>query len=61
MAASSPLRLGTRASVLARLQTAEVIAALQAGGTPTEEVLITTQGDRDRTSQPAGDAQLTSP
>ena len=50
MAASSPLRLGTRASALARLQTAEVIAALQADGTPTEEVLITTQGDRDRTS-----------
>jgi hydroxymethylbilane synthase len=48
--ASDFLRLGTRASPLARLQTQQAIDALSATGVAGQEVLITTQGDRDRTS-----------
>ena len=48
--ATNSLRLGTRASTLARLQTREAIDALAATDVASEEVLITTQGDRDRSS-----------
>ena len=45
-----PLRLGTRGSILARIQTAEAATAIQAGGTETIEVIIQSEGDRDRTT-----------
>ena len=44
------LRLGTRASALARAQTQSVAAALAAGGVQTRDVICTTQGDRDARS-----------
>ena len=44
------LRLGTRASPLARAQTQAVTAALAAGGVQTRDVICTTQGDRDARS-----------
>ncbi len=47
---SAPLRLGTRASPLARLQTQQALDALSATDVVGQEVLIATQGDRDRTS-----------
>ncbi len=43
-----PLRLGTRASPLARRQTAEAAAVLAGQGVETSSVTISTQGDRDR-------------
>lgn len=48
--ATDSLRLGTRASPLARLQTRQAIDALAATGVASEAVPITTQGDRDRKS-----------
>ena len=42
------LRLGTRGSPLARVQTALVAAALRGHGTESTEVAISTLGDRDR-------------
>ena len=43
-----PLRLGTRGSALALAQTAEVRRALAAQGVATREVIIQSEGDRDR-------------
>ena len=43
-----PLRLGTRGSALARAQTAEAARALAALGLETEQVIIQSEGDRDR-------------
>ncbi len=43
-----PLRLGTRGSALARRQAQEAARALATCGVETEEVICSTQGDRDR-------------
>lgn len=43
-----PLRLGTRGSALALAQTAEVRRTLAAQGVATREVIIQSEGDRDR-------------
>lgn len=43
-----PLRLGTRGSALARRQAQEAARALAPCGVETEEVICSTQGDRDR-------------
>ena len=53
MPSPAPLRLGTRASALARWQADWVAAALRAAGHVVELVPITTQGDTS-TSQPIG-------
>jgi hydroxymethylbilane synthase len=48
---ATPLRLGTRASVLARIQSQAVADAITAAtGTPVELVHITTEGDRSSTA-----------
>ena len=44
------LRLGTRGSALARTQTAEAARALAAQGIETEQLIIESEGDRDRTT-----------
>ncbi len=45
-----PLRLGTRGSALARIQTAEAAAAIRAQGGETRECIIQSEGDRDRST-----------
>ena len=50
MADRDVLRLGTRGSRLARIQTAEAARALAAQGVETREVIIQSEGDRDRVS-----------
>ena len=45
-----PLRMGTRSSQLARIQTAEAAHALTAHQVESVEVICTTQGDRDQTT-----------
>lgn len=45
---SGPLRIGTRASILARWQADWVAARLREHGQPIEIVLVSTRGDRDQ-------------